>query len=189
MSLGTALAELHSANLTLQQSIAELVITMHEDGPQESDLAVVDNARECALEVQAAAAEAGSAIVAVGEPRGLPTALPDIDIAISRCALRYWRDVRSYGPVSRLRATARGRGMEWRTWQRSVEQSALRCEAELERSTNSVHAAWQEISELLALYLSGAPSDGPGRKSPETLARASAPAAPKARGGHREQYD
>ncbi|MDQ1718193.1 MAG: hypothetical protein QOF88_6806 [Mycobacterium sp.] len=185
MSMSTALAELRSANITLQQSIAELVITMHEDGPQESDLAVVDNARECALEVQAAAAEAGAVIGAIAEARGLPAAMPHVSGAISQCTLRYWRDVRGYKPVSQLRATARGRGMEWRTWQRSVEQSALRCEAELQRSTDSVHAAWQEISELLALYLPGPPADE-GRQSPETLARASAPAAPKVQGGHRE---
>jgi hypothetical protein len=153
MSMRTALAELQRANTELQQTIAELVMTVHEDRPRECDVAAIDDLAEIVSEVQAAAAEAGAAISAVADVRDLPLSLPRIDSATAHGARRYWRDLRSYSAVSRLRTTARGRGIEWRTWQSSVEQSELRCEAPMERSADSVRSAWREIGELLTLYL------------------------------------
>jgi hypothetical protein len=169
MSLTTALAELQSTNCALQQSIAELVMTVHEDRPKDSDIAAVDALCEVVLEVQASAAAAGSVIDSIADVRNLPSALARVHSATSECALRYWRDLRSHGALSRLRTTASRRGVEWRTWQGSVEQSELRCEAPLQRSTESVETAWREIGELLSLYLPN---------TSEQQAQASASAAP-----------
>ena len=153
MSMTMALDELRTANTALQQTIAELMMTALEDRPRGSEIAAVDDLVETISELQAAAAQAGTELRVLADSRGLPAAMPRIGSATSECALTYWRDVRAYPVVSRLRATARGRGIEWRTWQRSLEDSELRCEAPLLRSIESVQLAWREIGELLCLYL------------------------------------
>jgi hypothetical protein len=164
MSMTTALAELRSANTALEQSIAELVMTVHEDRPGDSDVAAIDALAEVVSEVQASAAAARAEIDSVVDVRDLPVVLGPIHAATSECALRYWRDLRSHAALCRLRAAARGRGVEWRTWQGSVEQSELRCEAPLQRSMESVETAWREVGELLSLYLLN-PSEQPARAS------------------------
>lgn len=153
MSMTTALDELRTANTALQQTIAELMMTAMEDRPRGSEIAAVDDLVETVSELQASAAEAGTELCAIADSRELPAAMPRIGSAITDCALRYWRDLRSHPATAALRATARGRGTEWRTWQRSLEDSELRCEAPLLRSVESVQLAWREIGELLSLYL------------------------------------
>ena len=128
-------------------------MTALDDRPCDSEIAVIDHHLETLLELQASVVQAGTDLCVIVDSRGLPAAMPRIGSATSECALRYWRDVRAYPVVSRLRATARGRGTEWRTWQRSLEDSELRCEAPLLRSIESVQLAWREIGELLCLYL------------------------------------
>jgi hypothetical protein len=153
MSMTTALDELRTANTALQQTIAELMMTALEDRPRGSEIAAVDDLVETISELQASAAQAGAELELIIDSRELPAAMPRVGAAIADCALRYWRDLRAHGAVSQLRATARGRGTEWATWQRSLEDSELRCEAPLLRSAQSVQLAWREIGELLCLYL------------------------------------
>jgi hypothetical protein len=153
MSMTTALDELRTANTALQQTITELMMTALEDRPHGSEIAAVDDLVESISELQAAAAQAGTELGGIPDSRGLPAAMPRVGSATSECALRYWRDIRSHAAVWRLRTTARGRGTEWATWQRSLEDSELRCEAPLLRSVESVELAWREIGELLCLYL------------------------------------
>ena len=153
MSMTTALDELRTANTALQQTIAELMMTALEDRPRGSEIAAVDDLVETISELQASAAQAGTELGVIANSRELPAAMPHVGSATAECALRYWRDLRSYAAVSRLRSTARGRGTEWATWQRSLEDSELRCEAPLLRSIESVQLAWREIGELLCLYL------------------------------------
>ncbi|BBY18501.1 hypothetical protein MLIT_40930 [Mycolicibacterium litorale] len=168
MSLTTALIELKSANDALRSAIAELVMTVHEDRPVNSDIAAMDALLEVVLELQATAAAAGERLDAAVDARDLPVVLVDVQQAVAECALRYWRDLRSYGPMSRMRSTARARGYEWRTWQNSVEQSQLRCEPPLQRSVETVHTAWREIGELLRLYLPT--SEQPAQASASAIA-------------------
>jgi hypothetical protein len=164
MSMTTALTELRSANCELQQSIAELVMTVHEDRPHGSDIAAIDALAEVVSELQAKAAAAGAEIDAIADVRELPLTLGSIDAETTDCAIRYWRDLRSHDALSRLRTAARGRSNEWRTWQGSVEQSELRCETPLQRSMASVHTAWSEVGELLSLYLLN-PTEQPAQAS------------------------
>lgn len=160
----TALAELRSANCELQQAIAELVMTVHEDRPRGSDIAAIDALAEVVSELQATAAAAGAEIDAIADVRELPVAVSRIHAETTDCAMRYWQDLRSYDALSRLRTAARGRGNEWRTWQGSVEESELRCETPLQRSMASVHTAWSEVGELLSLYLLN-PTEQPAQAS------------------------
>jgi hypothetical protein len=153
MSMTTALDELRTANTALQQTIAELMMTALEDRPRGSEIAAVDDLVETISELQASAAEAGTVLSVIADSRELPAAMPRVGAAIADCTLRYWRDLRSHQATAGLRATARRRGTEWRTWQRSLEDSELRCEAPLLRSVESVQLAWREIGELLCLYL------------------------------------
>ena len=153
MSMTSALDELRTANTELQRTIGELMMTALEDRPRGSDIAAIDDLVETVSELQASAAQARSHLDAVEEPRHLPAAMPHVGSATAECALRYWRDLRAHAAISRLRRTARGRGTEWVTWQRSLEDSELRCETALLRSVECVDLAWREIGELLCLYL------------------------------------
>ena len=153
MSLKIALDELRSSTSNLQDAVSELVMTVHEDQPLRDQAAVIDHLAEVVLELQASVAEAAREIRDIDDVRQLPAQLPAVDASIAATSLCYWRDLRSHGPLAELRRTTRRRGVEWSTWQSSLEQSQLRCEEPLMRSTASVRAAWQEVGELLSLYL------------------------------------
>lgn len=156
--MNTALDELRTAITDLQRALAELVMTVREDQPEDSDLAALDSLAEAVCEVQAAAAAAGEQIDAVADAWQLPVALPLIDAAVAQCISRYWHDLRTYDSVHRLRLATRGRGREWVTWHRGLEESKLRCEGPLQRSGTAVSAAWREIGETLSLYLRSMPA-------------------------------
>lgn len=158
MSLTTALDDMRRANADLSRAIAELAMTVLEDRPIASEVAVVDNLGEIVSELQASVVEAQGALDRVTDVRQLPVRLPQIDQVVTAYTARYWRDLRAHAPLAELRATARGRGVEWRTWQRSVEQSQLRCEPYIDQATESVRCAWREVGELLSLYIPGAES-------------------------------
>jgi hypothetical protein len=153
MSLRTALDDLRASHAELRQAAFELVMTVHEDRPLGSQVAVVDHVAEVVSEFQAAVVEAGDALETIVEARLLADRLPVVDEAFAAASGRYWGELRAYAPVAELRRAARQRTVEWRTWQRSVEQSLLRCEEPLARSTASVRSAWREVGELLGLYL------------------------------------
>jgi hypothetical protein len=125
-------------------------------------------------ELQASVIETGTQLLRVTDVRQLPTRLTLIDRAVAASITRYWRDLRSHEPVAELRAAARSRGVEWRTWQSSVEKSQLRCEADIDRSAAAVRAAWQEVGELLSLYIPAVEIASTTRNEPNYLARASA---------------
>lgn len=175
MSLKTALEDLRAANADLGEVVSELAMIVLDDRPAASEIAVVDNLGEIVSELQASVADARSELQRVTDVRQLPVRLPQIDLAVAACTTRYWRDLRSHGPAAELRAAARTRGVEWRTWQRSVEQSQLRCEEGIGRSSAAVRAAWQEVGELLSLYIPVAESPAAATApEPPTLAHASA---------------
>ena len=153
MSLGTAQNNLRETVASLGSSVAELMMTVLEDRPPDSELAVVDHLTELVSELQAAIVDADCELASVADPRVLPERMPAVDRAVAAAHLRYWRDLRSHQAVAELRRSARGRGQEWRTWQVSVEESERRCEEPLSRAQAAVSAAWQEVAELLCLYL------------------------------------
>jgi hypothetical protein len=164
MSLSTALHTMRDRVAALNSTVAELVMIVYEDRPTDSELAVVDHLGEVVSELQAGVIGASTELAAVVDTRQLPERLPSIDKALSECALRYWRDLRSYEARAELRRSGRSRGVEWRTWQGSLEASELRCEKPLAGALATVRASWREIGELLSLYLPrvpGAPSASP----------------------------
>lgn len=153
MSLGSAVIDLRNVTSTLEQAVSELVMIAHEDRPVGSEVAIVDHLAETVSELQSAAVLAARHVAEIGGPRALPNHLPDVDEAVAGCSTTYWRDLRSYAVLHDLRRTASRRGVEWRTWQQSIELSLLRCEAPVLQATRSVRSAWQEVGELLTHYL------------------------------------
>jgi hypothetical protein len=146
--------------------VVELVMIVHEDRPRDGEIAVVDDLVELVLELQGSVAGIRTELDRVADVRRLPAHLPDIDAAVAAGSARYWRDLRSHGPVAELRSAARRRGIEFRTWQHSVEESQLRCEPGIDRVVAAVRAAWREVGELLILHLpspapAGFPHDPP----------------------------
>lgn len=154
MSMASTLIDLRRAAVTLEQSIAELVMITHEDRPAASEIAIVDGLGETVSELQADAVLATQRLAAIARPRDLPDHLAPVGDAIGSCTTTYWRDLRSFAVVHELRRTASTRGAEWRAWQRSIELSLLRCEQPVQQAAAAVTAAWHEVGELLAHCLS-----------------------------------
>ncbi len=153
MSLGTALHDLRVAQVDLRQAVLELTMTVHEDRPLHSGVALIDNFAEVVSEFQGGVAAAGDALEEIPASRLLPAGIGPVDDAVAQSTTRYWRDLRAHDPLARLRLTVRDRGTEWRTWESSVEESLKRCEEPLFLMGASVRAAWREVAELLCLYL------------------------------------
>ena len=137
-----------------RRRIAELVMTVHEDGPPTARSTCGRRPLSNALsELQAAAVEAGAEIGAIADVRGLPAALPAGrrgDLGLRAALLARSACVRRGIPAA---AAARGRGVEWRTWQGSVEQSQLRCEEPLRGRWSRCRLAGARSASCSALYL------------------------------------
>lgn len=153
MSMGSAVIDLRNVTSALEEAVAELVMISHEDRPAGSEVAVVDRLAETVSELQSAAVEARRQVAEIRGSRMLPAQLPAVEEAVAACSLTYWRDLRSFAPLHDLRRTASRRGVEWRTWQQSIELSLLRCEEPVLQATRTVRSAWQEVGELLTHYL------------------------------------
>jgi hypothetical protein len=153
MSLSSALHDLQEATTVHGDAGTELVIPVHEDRPSSSQVAIVDHLAEVVSELQADAVLATERLRQLTDPRQLADRLAYVDEALAACADTYWRELRAFARISELRRTAATRGVEWRTWQRSLELSLLRCEGPVLRATGAVRSAWQEVGELLAHYL------------------------------------
>jgi hypothetical protein len=159
MSLGTALHDLRVAQVDLRQAVLELTMTVHEDRPLHSGVALIDNFAEVVSEFQGGVAAVGDALAAIPGSRQLPASMAAIDASVADSTMRYWRDLRAHDPLARLRLTVLDRGTEWRTWESSVEESLKRCEQPILVMSGTVQAAWCEVAELLCLYLpSGEPT-------------------------------
>lgn len=153
MSLGSVVIDLHNVTSALDQAVGELVMIVHEDRPAGSEVAIVDHLAETVSELQSSAVLAARRVADVRSSRALPSHLPYVDEAVAGCSTTYWRDLRSFEALHDLRRTASRRGVEWRTWQQSIELSLLRCEAPILQATRTVRSAWQEVGELLTHYL------------------------------------
>lgn len=153
MSMASAIAELKARSAEVAEAVTELVVVVHEDRPASSQIAVVDHLAEVVSELQATAVEVTQIVGGLSEPRQLPAQLEHVDRARATCAVTYWRDLRSYAPIHELRLSASRRDREWRSWERSVEVSLLRCESPITRLGDAIRAAWQEVGELLTHYL------------------------------------
>lgn len=146
MTIQAAQARLGLAAEGLWQAICELVLTVHEDRPDASDLAAVDDLAERVSELQGEVAQA-RALLSGGQP--IVSWLPGVAAHLQAADLRYWRDLRSFGAVSALRAAARHRGGELPSWAGSVEASAAHCAEPLTAAAVAVNTCWQEICQPL----------------------------------------
>ena len=129
----------------LWQSVVELVVTVFEDHPVDTDLAFVDDLMEQVSELQGAVREARLAADAV-QPSGKTTInverLAVVDEACDRAALRYWRDLVGFRTVYELRRAAAQRSGEWRGWATGVELALDRCAQPLQDLRTAIRTTW-----------------------------------------------
>jgi hypothetical protein len=156
MSLAEAEREIAATLDELWFVVCELVVTVHEDRPVGSDLAVVDDLAERVSELQGGVNEARELAQRV-DPVTRPQQLDGIASVLARTETYFWRELRAHTPVAHLRAAARSRGPEWQAWRRSVEEATSRCEEPLENAGKAVRHAWHEVGELVSLGV-GRPS-------------------------------
>jgi hypothetical protein len=142
MTLSAAAARLTRSVDELWHAVAELALTVHEDRPAGTDLAVVDELAEQVSELQGDVAAVRD-LLRPGEP--LVPALPGIAAHLDVAERRYWRDVRGYAAVAELRAAGRRHGGGLPAWRGAVEASALRCEVPFAVTATALNACWQEI--------------------------------------------
>lgn len=153
MSLATALDSLRARSFELRGAAAELAMISLEDHPDDDTGAVYDDLAETVSEFQAAVESVANTAASADAPRRLPEIMTAVADAHSRCTKFYWRGLRNHEVVADLRRHAHRRGMEWQTWQRSLEASQVRCEQPLSDLDAAVRICWHEIAELLTLYL------------------------------------
>jgi len=166
MSLADAETEVTAALDELWYVVCELVVTVQEDRPAGSDLAVVDDLVERVSELQAGVNEARE-LAQRATAVTLPQQLDPIAAALARADTYFWRELRAHTPVAHLRAAARPRGAEWQAWRRSVEEGMSRCEAPLDKAGSAVRHAWHEVGELVSLGV-GRPLSAPARDLHDT---------------------
>jgi hypothetical protein len=142
MTLPAAVDGLAASIEDLWQSVSELVLTVHEDRPADSDLAAVDELSERVSELQGDVAAART-LVRAADP--LVPVLPRVAALLDGAGRRYWRDVRGYSAVAALRGAARRRGGDLPAWRGAVEAGALRCEHPFAATATALNACWQEI--------------------------------------------
>jgi hypothetical protein len=139
---------LHRAVRELWLAVAELVLSTNDDQPEESDLASAEHVAQLAVEIQARLAE-GFDVFADGTPASTADALRevcDVERLVREAGLIYWRDLRAYDPIARLRGSTRRRSGVWPSWWSGVEQSLARCEEPLIAAGQAVGAAWYELA-------------------------------------------
>jgi hypothetical protein len=151
MTIPTAEQALYDGVERLWQAVSELVLTVHEDRPVDTDLVVVDDLAEQVSELQGDIA----AVREILEPARAADAdtfarLPYVAARLDAAGTRYWRELRAYGPVGELRRAARRGGGEFSAWQRSVDASVQRCEEPLTDCVAALHARWRELCRPLA---------------------------------------
>jgi hypothetical protein len=147
VTVDDSLGALQGAVQELWLAVAELVLSTNDDQPEESDLASAEHVAQLAVEIQGRLAQARTTFTA-GPPTSKPEALRglcEIERLVSEAGLIYWRDLRSYGPVSELRGSTRRRSGAWPSWWSGVEQSLARCEEPLVAANRAVGAAWHEL--------------------------------------------
>lgn len=163
MSLTSSSDQLAQRVQALWLAVCELVVTVHEDRPQDSDLALVDDLAEKVSELQSDVDAAQQLLRSAPAVTMLPASLPEVTAALDRASTRYWRDLRGYEATRQLRATARSRGRQWQAWRRSVEQAEEACEEPLQGAVDALREAWSVLAELVALRLlpaEGIPAGG-----------------------------
>lgn len=153
MTISLALRDLRAATGRLSEAVTELVTIAHEDRPDGSEVAAVDDFAERVSELQSSVVAAGRELAAIDGPVLLAQQMPLVDEALAAVDLRYWRDLRSHAATGEMRRVARRGGRDWTAWQVSVEQSQLRCEQPLLDAVESARRVWLELAELVTLWL------------------------------------
>lgn len=153
MTMSAALQDLRTSTSRLSEAVTELVMIAHEDRPAGSEVAAVDAFAEQVSELQASVVLAVHELARIDGPLRIADRMAFVDGAIAAAALRYWRDLRSYDATAPMRQAARRGGQDWRAWQVSIEQSQERCEQPLEEAVTGTRAVWQEIAELVSIWL------------------------------------
>lgn len=153
MTMSAALQDLRTSTSRLSEAVTELVMIAHEDRPEGSETAAVDAFAEQVSELQASVVLAVHELARIDGPRQIADRMAFVDRAIAAAALRYWRDLRSYDATATMRQAARRGRQDWRAWQVSIEQSQQRCEGPLEEAIAGTRAVWQEIAELVSIWL------------------------------------
>jgi hypothetical protein len=127
-------------------AVGELVLITVEDVPGPPGLAVADDLIDSVTGLQGEVAACRELIAAIPAELSTRTLAP-VHEQLVAAALRYWRSVRAWEPVSELRQGTRSRSAEWTAWADSVLASAARCEAPLLAADASCQAAWTELIE------------------------------------------
>jgi hypothetical protein len=144
MTLPAVHAQLAAAVEGLWEAVSELALIVHEDRPSYADLAAVDDLGERVSELQGEVA-ASRALLRDGDL--LVPRLPGVAAHLDAALLHYWRDLRSYPPVSALRQAVRRQGGELPSWEATVEASAARCEEPFAVIAATLNLCWQEICQ------------------------------------------
>jgi hypothetical protein len=157
MSLESSLDSLRRKLATLQESIADLQVTVTEDKPSRGGTLLVDQLDSVVTELSSTLEEAetrsNDALQAARNSSQLDQcrgALRAIHELVNRFTAQYSHDLAAHDPVSQLLEMGRERGREWREWSQEVKTAILRNTGPARETADALVECWSELAERLA---------------------------------------
>jgi len=153
VALESTFRELFSELKKLQDTLVALRLTVSEDRPRRSDVALVDHLEDTILNLMGTLEEAlkgaraaQNAVAHHVDLDGARRALTVCQERFHRIELEFSADLVSYEKLRDLASLA-ARGGEWHSWANSVKQGIEQCRQPLDGSGKALAACWQEIAE------------------------------------------
>jgi len=157
VALEATFRELYTQFHRLQDTLLALRLTVVEDRPLKSDVALVDQLEDSILDQMGLLDEGLKAAQAAQKAVGHPADLGQARSALTTCQERFHgierqfsADLVSYEKLKDL-ASLGARGGEWRPWAISVKQGIEQCRQPLDAASKALAACWQEIAERVGM--------------------------------------
>jgi hypothetical protein len=151
MGLELASQHLQAALKRLRDALADLRVTIAEDCPASSEVALVDQFENSAIDLMGLVEEALEAVgrdARTVHPSGRATAVRDSLLLahqrLNQVEREYRNKLAAYDSIYSLRRLGRERGGEWRSWGGAVKEAIERCAAPLDAAHDSVRECWEE---------------------------------------------
>jgi hypothetical protein len=151
MGLELALQRLQVGLKGLRDALADLRVTIAEDCPVSSEVALVDQFENSAIDLMGLVEEALGAIgrdARTIHPFGRAAAVRDSLLLAHRRLNQVEREYRNklvaYDSICSLRRLGRERGGEWRSWGSAVKEAIEHCAAPLDNAHDGIRECWEE---------------------------------------------
>jgi hypothetical protein len=151
MTLHASMTDLERRLAALEETVAALHVTLSEDRPAGDAPALVDRFDNAAAELRGVISETRTQLrTAIASEANAPGALRDAHRLVNYLTTCYWRDLGSYGAVSRLMEMGAEHGRAWQSWCRVTHASIESCAEPLAQVQSALLDSWSELADRRA---------------------------------------